>query len=111
MRDNPFPSRGRKRGKPQAIGELVAQLMTRRGYGRIRANTELAQVWQQVIGEPFAEHTRVGTFQRGTLEIIVTHSALVQELTFQQQALLQKLQQSVPEMNMKGLRFRVGKIG
>ena len=58
-----------------------------------QSSVDLAEAWQQAAGELFAQHSRVGLVRQGRLEVTVTHSALVQELTFQKAAILAQLRQ------------------
>ncbi len=93
---------------PQAIGDIMAQLMARRGFGRVQSAAALEAAWREAAGPLMAEHTQVGAVRRGTLEVVVRHSALMQELGYQKQAILQKLAALAPEEPIKDLRFRVG---
>ena len=45
------------------------------------------------------------------MEVIVAHSALVQELGFQKATLLATLARLLPDEPIRDLRFRVGTIG
>jgi hypothetical protein len=56
------------------------------------------------------QYTRIGALRRGTLEVIVLNSTLVQELTFQKATLLKALNQSLPEQGIRDLRFRLGTL-
>jgi predicted nucleic acid-binding Zn ribbon protein len=102
------PDNARQR-EPRRLGDIVPQLMARRGYARILADGELTEVWQLVSG-PWASHSRPGTIRRGQLEIIVSNSLLVQELTFQKEILLRGLAQHAPNLKIRDLRFTVGAI-
>jgi predicted nucleic acid-binding Zn ribbon protein len=93
--------------QPKKIGRVVAQLMQRRGYAQIENARRLEEAWQSVIGD-FASSTRVGTVRRGTLEVLVASSLMMQELTFQKQRILQAMQQAYPEGKINKIRFRVG---
>lgn len=99
-----------KKGRPQPIGEILAELITARGYGQVMSANSFADAWATAAGEFFAQHTRPGNLRRGTLEVMVTNSTLVQELGFQKQDLLTKLRELLPEEKIKDLRFRVGRI-
>ena len=44
------------------------------------------------------------------LEVTVSNSTIVQELTFQKQQILAELQAELPDANIRDLRFRVGTI-
>jgi predicted nucleic acid-binding Zn ribbon protein len=96
--------------KPKKIGNILAQLITARGYGRIQANANFAEVWQAAVGPSLAKYTQPGRVRRGTLEITVANSMTIQELTFQKQQVLAKLQSQVPDAKIRDLKFRVGSI-
>ncbi len=96
--------------KPKAIGNVIAQLITARGYGRIQADANFATAWQAAVGPVLAKYTCPGRLRRGVLEITVANSMTVQELTFQKQEVLKKLQVEVPDAKIRDLRFRVGAV-
>jgi predicted nucleic acid-binding Zn ribbon protein len=98
-----------KRG-PQTIGNVLSELMSRRGYARVQSAAAYDAAWREAAGSLVAEYTRVGTLRRGTLEVIVANSTLVQELGFQKQTLLKTLAQLLPDEGIENLRFRVGNI-
>lgn len=97
-------------GRPRAIADIMAQLFARRGYARERATAGYDEAWQAAAGEIIARCTRVGIVRRGSLEVLVANSALMQELTFQKPALLAKLQRLLPDEKLTGLRFKVGPV-
>ncbi len=96
--------------KPKTIANVLAQLITARGYGRIQADANFAAAWQAAVGEALAKYTLPGRLRRGVLEITVTNSMTVQELTFQKQQVLTKLQTQLPDARIRDLRFRIGSI-
>jgi predicted nucleic acid-binding Zn ribbon protein len=96
--------------RPKKIADVIAQLINQRGYGRVEANRELADVWAAAAGEPLATHSRPGNIRRGTLEITVTNSTIMQEFTFQKESILAALGQKLPDAKIRELRFRVGTI-
>ncbi len=57
-----------------------------------------------------AKYTHPGRLRRGVLEITVANSMTIQELTFQKQDVLKKLQAELPDAKIRDLRFRVGVI-
>ena len=89
---------------------MLAQLITLRGYGRIQADADFTAAWQAAAGEALARHTRPGRLRRGLLEITVTNSTTMQELTFQKQRILAELQAQVRDARIRDLRFRLGTI-
>ena len=98
-----------KRG-PQAIGNVLSELMSRRGFARVQSAGAYDEAWREAAGPLMAAYTRVGQLRRGTLEIVVANSTLIQELGFQKQTLLKGLANLLPDQGIENLRFRVGNL-
>lgn len=96
--------------QPKHINNVLAQLVQRRGYAQVRAADQRDQAWQTAVGEPWAASTQVRGIRRGTFEVLVANSLLMQELTFRKEQLLIRLQAALPEAGIKQIRFRIGKI-
>ena len=96
--------------KPKKIADVLAQLITARGYGRIQADADFTAAWQQAAGVTIAKYTRSGRLRRGTLEVTASNSTIIQELTFQKQQILAQLQTTLPDAKIRDIRFRVGSI-
>jgi hypothetical protein len=96
--------------RPKKIADVIAQLLTKRGYGRIQTNADLGSAWAAAAGETLAACSRPGKLRRGTLEITVTNSTMMQEFTFQKQHILAELGRTLPDAKIRDLRFRVGSI-
>ena len=96
---------------PQTIGNVLSELMSRRGYARIQATATYETAWSEAAGPLAAKYTRPGQLRRGTLEVVVANSTLMQELGFQKQQLLESLAKLLPDEGITNLRFRVGNIG
>jgi predicted nucleic acid-binding Zn ribbon protein len=94
---------------PEPISNILAELMARRGFARVQSGAALEAAWKQVAG-PMASYTRVGSIRRGKLEVTVSHSALVQELTFRKTELVRELKKLLPDEKISDLRFRVGPV-
>ena len=95
---------------PETIGNILSELVARRGFARIQSAEALETAWRQAAGPLAAQYTRVATIRRGVLEVIVANSTLVQELGYQKLDILAALQQLLPDEGIKCLRFRVGNI-
>ncbi len=102
--------RGPQPRGPQPIGDILAELMARKGFAGVRGEEAYRAAWQEAVGEPVAQHTRTGKLHRGLLEIFVANSMLMQELTFQKVGLLKSLNQNMPDEKIRGLRFKVGPV-
>jgi predicted nucleic acid-binding Zn ribbon protein len=95
---------------PKRIGNVIAQLVSRRGYAQIRAAGERDEAWQAAAGQELANMTQVAALRRGVLEVLVANSLLMQELTFRKEELLKNLQQALPNDGVKQLKFKIGQI-
>src|SRR5271166_5140393 len=96
---------------PRPLSEILGELFTIRGYGRLRALSELEEVWNTAVGEPHCHQTRVGEVRRGVLNVTVAHPALLEELAaFRKPELLQALRTGASGTPIHDIRFRVGPI-
>ncbi len=96
--------------RPKQIGDVLSELMARRGFARVESAKNYDAAWGEAAGPLLATYTRVGTLRRGTLEIMVANSTVIQELGFQKQTLLETLGRLLPDEGIKDLRFRTGPI-
>jgi predicted nucleic acid-binding Zn ribbon protein len=96
--------------RPKKIADVLAQLITARGYGRIQADADFTAAWQAAAGPALACFTRPGQIRRGQLEVTVANSTIIQELTFQKQRILAALQAELPNAGIRNLRFRLGPV-
>jgi hypothetical protein len=97
-----------KRRGAQPIADILGELVARRGFARVRGQEHLEDAWRTAIGQPGGKYTRVGSVRRGTLEILVANSVLLQELAgFQKQSLLKRLREVLGSDEIRELRFRL----
>ena len=96
--------------RPKKIGDVVAQLITQRGYGRVGTDEQLAAAWQRAAGETLAKFSRAGKLRRGQLEVWVANSTMMQEFGFEKGHILAAIQRELPEAKIRDLRFKVGSI-
>lgn len=100
-----------KRRGPKALGDILGELFAARGYGRLRAVTELEVAWNSAVGEPACRQTQLGGVRRGVLNITVSHPSLLEELSaFRKPQLLAALRREVPTAVIHDIKFRVGPI-
>jgi predicted nucleic acid-binding Zn ribbon protein len=95
---------------PKAMGDVLSQLLARRGYAQVQSAAGCQAAWQEAAGQRLAGHTRAGNVRRGVLEVTVANSAALHELSFVKAKLLKSLAQLAPEQKIRDLRFRVGAI-
>jgi predicted nucleic acid-binding Zn ribbon protein len=96
--------------RPKKIGDVLARLITARGYGRIQADGELLAAWQTAVGQQLARFTRPGLVRRGVLDVTVSNSTMVQELSFEKQRILTALRVELPNAGIRDIRFRIGSV-
>lgn len=102
---------GKRAPEPQRMGNVVAQLVARRGYLQQQSNIELSKAWEAEAAKVGAAgKTRVGRISRGILEVFVLNSALLQMLTFHKQSLTKALKAAAGGSAIKDVRFKVGPI-
>jgi len=97
---------------PRALSEVLGELFTVRGYGRLQTSGELEQAWNCAVGEPYCHETRVGELRRGILSVTVAHPTLLEELAaFRKSEILEALRTSAPGTTIQDIRFRIGPVG
>jgi predicted nucleic acid-binding Zn ribbon protein len=96
---------------PRPLSDVLGELFTVRGYGRLRVRQELEDAWNKAVGEPDCRQTRLGEVRRGVLNVTVAHSALLEELSaFRKPALLSALRLGAPATTIHDIRFQVGTV-
>lgn len=92
------------------MGDVVGQMLVKRGYANMQQASSLDAAWNAAVGERFVPQTKAGQVKRGVLEVIVANSAVMQELTFSKAKLIKALAATAADHQIKDLRFRVGKL-
>jgi predicted nucleic acid-binding Zn ribbon protein len=96
---------------PRALSDVLGELFTVRGYGRLRAVGAMEEAWNTAVGQPQCNQTRVGELRRGVLNVTVAHPTLLAELAaFRKPELLEALRASAPGIAIHDIRFRVGSV-
>ncbi len=93
---------------PAKIGDVVNDLIARRGYLQTKGAKALREAWEQVAGEQLAARSQTGNIKRGVLEVFVQNSVVLQEFSFEKARLLKRLQALDCGRKIRDLRFRVG---
>lgn len=95
---------------PKRIGSILAQTIARSGFAQQTVAAEIVAAWQAAVDSKLLKFTRVGQVRRGTLQITVANSVIMQELTFRKTELLAQLAQRAASHNIKSIRFRTGNV-
>lgn len=93
--------------EPKRIAELVSRLMSRKAYAQVQTSDQRESAWARVVGTELASVCRVGNVRRGVLEVFVTSSVAIQELTFQKKRFVKMMVMELPDLKMHDIRFRV----
>ena len=96
--------------QPKPLKNVLSQVMQRKGYAQLQTAAACNDAWRVAVGERFAPLTEAGQVRRGTLEVIVANSLLMQELGFEKERLITALQQALPDAGIKTIRFKIGKV-
>ncbi len=102
-------SRARAR-QPKQAADVMADVMLRRGYGRMLTAETLRHAWRESVGQPLADSTAAVALRRGRLEVVADSSATIQELTFLRETILNRLASLLPGDSIRDLKIRVGPL-
>ena len=95
--------------EPQRIGDVLTDLLARRGYGQITSQEDCQAAWRVAVGD-LAEFSLATVVKRGVLQVVVGNSVVMQELTFRKPELVARMASALPKHRIKDMRFKVGKI-
>jgi hypothetical protein len=97
---------------PKPLSNILGELFALRGYNRRCARQRLEAIWNMTVGEPYCYQTRLGEVRHGVLNVVVAHSALLEELVaFRKPAFLTALRTEGTAVAIRDIRFRVGTVG
>jgi predicted nucleic acid-binding Zn ribbon protein len=95
---------------PKVMGDVMCQLLARRGYAQVQTAASCESAWRTAVGDKLAADTRPGNVKRGVLEVLVGNSSVLVELAFLKTKVIKQLAQLVPEQKIRDVRFRVGPL-
>ena len=96
-----------KQSGVQRIGNLVQQLMARRGYAQVEATEQIHAAISSVVTGDLGKQIVVGKINRGVLNVFASDSVVLQELTFQKRAILKRIKKELPQAKITDIRFKV----
>ena len=96
--------------QPRTIGNVLASVVLKKRYACVESSEQLRRVWNELVSPATAARTEPLGVKRGKFEVVVAHSALAQELSFEKVRLLAGLRAALPDTPIDDLKFRVGKI-
>ncbi|MCP4667588.1 MAG: DUF721 domain-containing protein [Deltaproteobacteria bacterium] len=99
---------GKKRGSLTPLGDIIANLL---GDGGLPFNPEDAniwKVWDEVVGSIISRHASPSWIKEGKLRVKVSDPIWLQELTFMEKAIKDKLNKHLGRPAVERIEFRVG---
>jgi predicted nucleic acid-binding Zn ribbon protein len=96
--------------QPRAIGNVLGSVVLKKRYACVETSEQLGRVWIELVSPATAARSRPLGVKRGKFEIVVAHSALAQELSFEKVRLLAGLRKALPDTKIDDLKFQVGSI-
>jgi predicted nucleic acid-binding Zn ribbon protein len=95
--------------RAKAIGDIVRQVMTRRGWHKLAPREQVWEVWERLLG-PDAPHTRLEGLRKDVAWFVVDSSALLSELAnFRKQEILEVLHREVRSTFVRDIKLRLEK--
>ena len=99
-----------KKRRPEHIGSILKQLFQDQKWeNNIEASLPLLR-WQEIVGPQLARQTQPEFFKDGVLQVRVENSVWLNHLRFLAEELRQKLNEELPSLEIKELRFRQGTL-
>ena len=92
--------------KPRSIKNLLSEFLNGKDFKEINKTICLTTAWKQNVGEPILKNTEILDFKNGKLIIKTSNPIWRNELSFQKNDLLNRLQKAEPELNITEIIFR-----
>ena len=109
--NQPYSGSGNVKQGPYPIKDIVRQSLRMWGISHTAAARQdrLATIWQEIVDQETAVHTRVIGLRGGILRVEVDSAARLQELSsFKKAELLAALKGALPERHIRDIRFIAG---
>lgn len=92
--------------KPAQLGQLLQNIVRKKGLAEQSSGRELEDLWKQTVGDRIASKSHVRKLRSGVLEVGVTNGAILEELTcYLHGELLTAMQEQHPEPKIQSLKF------
>jgi len=97
---------------PTNLAEILGEIALRYGWGVRLSKGKIWEVWEEIVGPQVAAHAWPECFrERDTLVVVVSDSVWMQQLSFQGQLFLERLNACLPaKAKIKDIRFVLGDV-
>jgi hypothetical protein len=96
--------------QPKRAADIMAQLLQRRGYGRVMESQQLSDRWTAAVDPRLRPWTRAVRIYRRRLEVLVANSTVMNEVAFDKQSLLRRFNEASDGTPINDIRFRLGNV-
>lgn len=104
------PPRKRRRGKPEAVADLLPKVLDDLGLSSTSAALRLLRVWDDAVGPQIAPHCCCDGLRGGVVHAVVRDSAWMQRIQMNKPRILATLNELLGEPLVHDLRLRVGPL-
>ena len=92
--------------KAKSIKELFSDYFKGSDFKEINETINLNNSWNKIVGKTISKKTEITSIKNGKITIKTTNPIWRNELSLQQQDLLDKIRKVEPELNVKEIIFR-----
>ena len=93
----------------KSVSDLLSSFFDQEMVKKGGAQAGFGRAWKTIAGPPLGEHSRPGDIRHGILLVEVEHQGWMQLLQFEQDRILAEIQRRFPELEIRGIGFRLAK--
>ena len=97
--------RAKKTRGDESLGSALKQFLQHSGLNAFIEHPSIAMAWNRILDAETAGHTHIASFKRGTLEVAVDSSALMNEMEFMRANLLERMRVEIRKPFINRLVF------
>jgi len=92
----------------EPIKDIINNVIQQLSPDKRRPQEEILKIWQDVLGDKAAKHTKVMNIKKGKLLVNVDSSVWLFQLYLKRNRLLEKLRGTINDL--EDISFRIGKV-
>lgn len=92
---------------PRKVSDLLSKVLNPEVLADTEGLIRFFTSWTEIAGDVLASHTKPVDIRNGIIYIDAEHPGWVQHLQLNQTSILKKIQQKFPELNIRGIAFRL----
>jgi len=90
------------------LGGLVKKILDK--ISKDENSEAIGIAWEKAIGGKFAEFTKLASFKKGKLTVLVSDSGRLYELTLRKEDIIKDVNERIKGKKIKDIRFKIGNI-